>query len=396
MKSKHNQTCVVISGCWPGNKKGYEIACNSTLSFIASKYKRVVYLGPEDETFEAKFRNDFLSVEFIAVDFFRRRKALRFLESLFSKYPAICMRFKRGLGDVRAILAGLGVNGCDFFYEDIPAAYFINEFKSTFNNSYHIVRSHNAVYKGFLGMKNKGNIISRLAWSLELIKIRRFEQCVAKKSDCFIAISGDDKEYYNKISVNVNAVLSVYFELVDDTVENTCEKVSSKNLIHIGTSDMRKGAALRKFIYTVWPKIFEEFPNSKFFIAGKGTEIFDDKENGVIALGFIDDESQLFNKGRIFINPQEEGAGIKIKSLVALKNKSALVSTSVGVEGINVSNGKSAFVSASIEGMEDHIRTLLSSESEVLKVSTEGFSFFHENYSQDSFFTQAEYIWNHR
>ncbi|EDM69072.1 Glycosyltransferase [Moritella sp. PE36] len=392
MKNEHNQTCVVISGCWPGNKKGYEIACNSTLSFIVSKYKRVVYLGPEDETFDAEFRNNFLSVEFIAVDFFRSSKALRFLESLFSKYPAICMRFKRSVGDVRTILDELGVNGCDFFYEDIPAAYFLNEFKSAFNNSYHIVRSHNAVYKGFFGMKHKGNIISRLAWTFELIKIKKFEQCIAKKSDYFIAISDDDKEYYNQINVHVNSVLSVYFEPVEDTVET----VNSKNLIHIGTSDMRKGASLRKFIYTVWPKIFEEFPNSQFFIAGKGTEIFDDKKNGVIALGFIDNESQLFNKGRIFINPQEEGAGIKIKSLVALRNKSALVTTSVGVEGINVSHGKSALVSASIGGMEEHIRTLLSSEDEILKISTEGFNFFHKNYSQNSFFSQAEYIWSHR
>ena len=389
MKIKYNTTCVVISGCWPGNKKGYEIACNSTLSYISAKYQDVIYIGPEDEHFTSSFRSTFTNVKFVAVDFLRKGQARRFIESIFSRFPAICMRFKRSSKEVKNILDQENVDGCDFFYEDIPAGYFLKEFKTSYTNSRHIVRSHNTVYKGFYGMKEQGNIFSRLAWTFELMKIKRLEQFLSRSSDHFISISRDDERYYKDIDIQVGSVLGVFFSPSNnDTI--SCHK---KNLIHIGTADMRKGASLRQFVDEVWPAVYQRFPDLKFYIAGKGTEILNDPNNGVIALGFIENEDELFSKGNIFINPQLEGAGIKIKSLVALQNKCCLISTIVGVEGIGVCHGRTALVTSGFEGMSEQICLLLSDNKKMSDLSTQGHLFFMNNFTKKSFFDEAEIIW---
>lgn len=38
---------IVISGCWPGKGKGYEIACNATLNFYSKYYDEIIYLVQE-------------------------------------------------------------------------------------------------------------------------------------------------------------------------------------------------------------------------------------------------------------------------------------------------------------------------------------------------------------
>lgn len=87
------QKAIVISGCWPGKGKGYEIACNATLNFYSKYYDEIIYFGPRDEFKDSEYTNSFTNVTFIDSKFDRTSIAFRFFRSLFSSYPAICVRF---------------------------------------------------------------------------------------------------------------------------------------------------------------------------------------------------------------------------------------------------------------------------------------------------------------
>lgn len=387
-----NKTAVVISGCWPGDKKGYEIACNSTLAFYSMYYTNIIYLGPEDEHLDLKFKMLYSNVDFVKLDFFRQSKPIRFLKSILSSYPAICMRFKRSESLVVSLIKNLNVRDIDFIYEDIPTGYFLKSLKRTFPDSRHIVRSHNTVYKGFYEMMFQGDVFSRLSWMMELYKIKVLEKHLASKADLFIAISNDDKLYYADIGIFVNDVLGVF--LNDDlSIDNACKPAEVNNLIHIGTADLRKGSSLDYFVNYIWPKINTSFPNIKFYIAGRGTNKYNNPENNVISLGFIENENILFNKGSVFINPQDCGAGIKIKSIVALRNHCCLVSTKVGVEGIGLVNNQHVVVCDNIDEMEFAIKMLLNDTHEIQRFSDNGFNFYINSFSKSAFFSKAYDIW---
>jgi len=380
--------CVIISGCWPSDKKGYELACRSTLDFIHNKYTKVIYIGPQDESFDDDIKDNFPNVIFDNADFNREAKPIRFLKSLFLGCPAICIRFNRAKMQIINKLKAYDLDSPDFFYEDIPAAFLMSSIKRVFPMSKQIVRSHNAVFKGFYGMRSQGGFISRFAWKIETDKIKAFEIFIAKNSTHFICISDDDEKYYRDIDIRPDSVLGIHLN-----ESSLCFVPEVKNLIHIGTADLRKGKSLKTFIETSWPEVRAKHPSISFYIAGKGTEVFNKPEEGIFSLGFILDESEIFSKGGIFINPQEEGAGVKIKSLVALNNNCCLVTTPVGVEGINVTHEENVIISPDVVSMGPLLIKLLSDDNHISQIRSNGYKFIRENYNKQKFFKDASNVW---
>jgi len=383
-------TAVVISGCWPGQGKGYEIACNASLKFYTKKYSNVIYFGPRDEVKNSSFINDFPNVTFIDSNFDRAAMALRFIRSLFTPYPAICCRFIKSRNHVLKEIELLNISNFDVIYEDIPTTYFMEYIRERYPKARHIVRSHNVVYKGFSGMVKQGGYLKKIAWSIELHKILKQERKCFKNSNLFITISKDDVTEYRRLGINADLVLGVFLPY------NALpfSKNTPHNLIHIGTADLRKGNALNLFLDNVWPQLHELYPDLKFYLAGTGTEKFNNPELGILGLGRIRDEVELFTQGTIFINPQLEGSGIKIKSLVALNYNKCLVSTKIGVEGIDLDNGNEAVICSDLEEMLRELCLLLDSNGLIESIADNGNNKYNNNYTEEAFMSEANCVWS--
>lgn len=383
-------TAVVISGCWPGQGKGYEIACNASLKFYTEKYANVIYFGPRDEVKNSAFINSFSNVTFIDSNFDRAAMALRFLRSLLSSYPAICCRFIKSRNYVLKEIERLNASNFDVIYEDIPTTYFMEYIRDRYPKARHIVRSHNVVYKGFSGMAMQGGYLKKLAWSIELHKILKLEQKCFEKSNLFITISNDDATEYRRLGINANLVLGVFLPYNVLPLS----KKTPHNLIHIGTADLRKGNAIKLFLDNVWSQLHELYPDLKFYLAGTGTEKFNNPELGILGLGRIRDEVELFTQGTIFINPQLEGSGVKIKSLVALSYNKCLVSTKIGVEGIDLVNGNEAVICSDFEQMLRELCILLDSNGLIESIADNGNKKYKNNYTEDVFMSEAYSVWS--
>ncbi|EPS2043250.1 TPA: glycosyltransferase [Citrobacter braakii] len=383
-------TAVVISGCWPGQGKGYEIACNASLKFYTKKYLNVIYFGPRDEIKNPSFINNFPNVTFIDSNFDRASMPLRFLRSLLSSYPAICCRFIKARNYILKEIERLNVSHFDVIYEDIPTTYFMEYIRDRYPKARHIVRSHNVVYKGFSGMAKQGGLIKRVAWSIELHKILKQERKCFEKSNLFITISTDDVTEYRRLGINADLVLGVFLPYNVWQIP----KNSPHNFIHIGTADLRKGNALKLFLDNVWSQLHELYPDLKFYLAGTGTEKFNNPEIGILGLGRIKDEVELFTQGAIFINPQLEGSGVKIKSLVALSYNKCLVTTTIGVEGIDLVNGNEAVICGDFEKMLRELCLLLDSNGLIESIADNGNKKYKNNYTEEAFMSEAYRVWS--
>jgi glycosyltransferase involved in cell wall biosynthesis len=56
--------------------------------------------------------------------------------------------------------------------------------------------------------------------------------------------------------------------------------------------------------------------------------------SGIVALGFVEDLTDLYRECRLFVAPLPEGGGIKIKILEAMARGIPVVTTPIGAEGI--------------------------------------------------------------
>ena len=93
------------------------------------------------------------------------------------------------------------------------------------------------------------------------------------------------------------------------------------------------------FVKDVWPRIREKLKINFYIVGSQATDeikALHDPENGVIVKGFVSESelSDLYQNTRIVVVPLRYGAGVKGKVVEAIYNGAAIVTTSVGSEGI--------------------------------------------------------------
>jgi GT2 family glycosyltransferase len=97
------------------------------------------------------------------------------------------------------------------------------------------------------------------------------------------------------------------------------------------------------FVKEIFPRITAQDPDIKFIVVGSKVtdQIMKLQSDKVIIKGFVSDEelADLYETCRIVIAPLRYGAGIKGKIVEAIYYRSAVVTTSTGVEGLCNTNG---------------------------------------------------------
>ncbi len=121
-----------------------------------------------------------------------------------------------------------------------------------------------------------------------------------------------------------------------------------------------------------------------FYIAGSCcTPLADRPQNSNIKLlGRVldEDKKKLFESVDIAINPMFSGAGTNLKTLEFLASGIPMISTSVGVRGIEIENN-THFVLADTENFNKKIRHLLSDKELLKNISENGKKYVEEHFS---------------
>ena len=118
-------------------------------------------------------------------------------------------------------------------------------------------------------------------------------------------------------------------------------------LLFVGSFDHRPNQLAAEFLVNkMWPEVAAARPEARLTIVGRGSRAFLKRMNsleslanqGVEALGFVEDLTGLFRNCHLFVAPLPEGGGIKIKILEAMARGIPVVTTPVGAEGITAAD----------------------------------------------------------
>ena len=97
--------------------------------------------------------------------------------------------------------------------------------------------------------------------------------------------------------------------------------------------------------------------------------------------GYIDDVREIARDCGAFIVPLRSGSGVRVKILNALAMGLPVVSTSIGVEGLDVESGKHLLIMDNPEDFADAVVNVLSNASLADKLSRNGRALVCEKYS---------------
>ena len=95
--------------------------------------------------------------------------------------------------------------------------------------------------------------------------------------------------------------------------------------------------AIEWFVNRIFPAIMTSFVNARLYIIGKNPDekILSLRSENIIVTGTVDRIDEYINDAHLYIIPLVFGDGVKIKTLEAFATGNIVISTSIGVEGID-------------------------------------------------------------
>lgn len=206
-------------------------------------------------------------------------------------------------------------------------------------------------------LKHAKNMIVKLFLLLQYYKLYAFEKKQTGRASSCIAVSDKDRELLQKmqpqakIEVVPNGVDTEYFKPDSLAQEN--------KLVYVGGLDWFPNLdAVKYFSQSIYPELLKLGNNLKVEIIGRLPRNYK-RDKNFNYLGFIRDVRPYIEKAKVFIVPLRIGGGTRLKILDAMSLEKAIVTTSIGCEGLEVENGTHLIIEDTPEGFARAVEVLL-------------------------------------
>jgi len=199
------------------------------------------------------------------------------------------------------------------------------------------------------------NLPRKLFAYLQYVKTRSYEKRTLNKVSGYITCTDLDREFIkNDLGITVSGV--TIDNGVDIThyqsVANTQESIKKENFILvIGAQNKISTAnydATTYFMSEIWPSVANSNPGLKLKIVGRDPDVtisaYQEQWSNVEVCGFVQDERPYIEKAMALIVPLRVGGGSRLKIITAMAMGKAIISTSIGAEGINCTGGEDIII----------------------------------------------------
>jgi len=206
--------------------------------------------------------------------------------------------------------------------------------------------AHNATWTIMDRMKSHIPSIMKPLLELEKNKIRNYEGWLVDHFDHTLAVSEIDSAALQSGSINnENGRISV-IPIAVDTKElfPIASSPSSFQLLTIGTLHYPPNAdGIRWFINEVFPVVLREIPQTTLTVIGKNPpkdfpELAKAYSPAIEITGYVEDLIPYLEKAAILIVPVLAGGGMRVRILEGFSRQLAIITTTVGLEGIDAEN----------------------------------------------------------
>ena len=193
-----------------------------------------------------------------------------------------------------------------------------------------------------LGGSLAGRLYSRLQWR----RLERFERALVQHSRLVLAVSEHDANQLlalaggqGRVRVVPNGIDVADYPFLAPAAER------DPNLLLLGKLDFRpNGEAARWLIQTVLPGVFEQVPRARLLCVGAAPPAWlvraGQHEPRLAVTGYVADERPYLGRAMAMLLPLRLGGGTRLKALVAMASGVPIVSTRLGMEGLEAVVGE--------------------------------------------------------
>lgn len=231
---------------------------------------------------------------------------------------------------------------------------------------------------------NQKKVLYKLYSWIQYQKFLKYEPRLCEKFDLCIMISSVDEQKLLKLNPLVKTAV-IPAGIDEELFEIMPESKIPFSLFHIGSLNWYPNLdGIIWFLKNVFTQIVKIEPRTTFYLYGGGFPadfiLPEEIKKKVIVKGFVDDLwGEVIDK-QIAIVPLRIGSGIRIKILELLAAKNLVISTSIGVEGIELSHKKNILIADTETEFIDNIISVFRAKFDVGNLTDSGRMFVNSNY----------------
>ncbi len=233
------------------------------------------------------------------------------------------------------------------------------------SNAIIAMRSHNIEFEIWERITSNTRFLPK-KWYLKHLtdKLKKYELERLNDYDYLIAVSDRDLKKFKQLGYKNGAMASpIGLELKNYV---TISRKSANSICFIGALDWRPNReGLDWFIANVWPDLSREMPDLKFHIAGRNTpaDLINNRVKNIVVHGEVPNAVEFINSHNVMIVPLFSGSGMRVKILEGMALKKTIVTTSLGMEGIDAGHGKELLIADTPEAFKQAIELALSDQN---------------------------------
>ena len=217
-----------------------------------------------------------------------------------------------------------------------------------YSNALIALRAHNVEHEIWERVAQNSHPLKR--WYLNRItpRLKQFETEQLNRCDLLIGITERDIEQFRRLGLRKPAVVTPIGLDNRDYPNDDASFQRPPSLAFIGSLDwMPNAEGLAWFLEQVWsPLLAPRFPELTFHIAGRNTPdwLYRLQLPGVQVHGEVPDAAAFINQHSIMVVPLLSGSGMRAKILEGMALGKVVLSTSIGLEGIDARQEQEALV----------------------------------------------------
>jgi polysaccharide biosynthesis protein PslH len=270
-----------------------------------------------------------------------------------------------------------------------------------------ILRAHNIEHLIWERIaKNTRNPLKKFYLTHLAKTLKRYENSAIRAYDGIVAITGHDAAFFKEVimehsgmekkklhasgltpsKITPEDVITIPFGIDLSRFPDPPAVMEFPSLFSIGSMNWQPNIeGIGWFLEKVWPQVHEQFPVLKFYLAGRHMpEWIARKEYpNVVVVGEVADSLQFMHSKAIMVVPLLSGSGIRIKIIEGMAAGRAIISTSIGAEGIDCTDGKNILLADTTADFTAAIARLATEKNQCLQIGNNARSLVKEAYQQN-------------